>query len=89
MANLTMTRLVLAMIAALFLVVPASAAENDTSADREVKNRARLEELQALEAIQKRREFQLQQQQYREQDRQVIQPPPLDVPIMQPGGIRR
>lgn len=79
-------------IAAAFLMAlaaPAFAADNDTSADREVKNRARLEELQALEAIQKRREYQLQQQIYRELDRPIIQPPRLEVPIMQPGGVRR
>lgn len=71
------------------LAAPAFAADNDTSADREVKNRARLEELQALEAIQKRREYQLQQQIYRELDRQTVPPPRPDVPIMQPGGVRR
>ena len=71
------------------LAAPAFAADNDTSADREVKNRARLEELQALEAIQKRREYQLQQQIYRELDRQTVPPPGPDVPIMQPGGVRR
>lgn len=87
-----MIRLAFLTIAAAFmlaLAAPASAADNDTSADREVKNRARLEELQALEAIQKRREYQLQQQIYRELDRQVVPPPRPDVPIMQPGGVRR
>lgn len=82
--------LTLAATAMLALAAPASAADNDTTAEREVKNRAQLEELQALEAIQKRREYQMQQQQYREQDRQITTTPPrLEVPIMQPGGVRR
>lgn len=86
-----MMRLVfLAMAAAAMLVATAaSAADNDPTGDRQVKNRARLEDLQALEAIQKRREYQMQQQIYRELDRQVIPPPRPEVPIMQPGGVRR
>lgn len=86
-----MMRLAFLTIAAAFMMTLAwpAAADNDTSADREVKNRATAAELQALEAIQKRREFQQQQQINRELDRQPAQLVRPDVPIMQPGGVRR
>ncbi|RUM99828.1 hypothetical protein EET67_02795 [Pseudaminobacter arsenicus] len=81
--------LTMAAMAMLVLAAPASAADNDPPTERQIKNRARPEDLQALEAMQKRREYQQQQQIYRELDRPITQPPRLEVPIMQPGGVRR
>jgi hypothetical protein len=46
-------------------------------------------ELQALDRIQGRRDFQRQQQQYREQDRPRIEPQRLKVPRLQQGCQQR
>ena len=44
----------------------------------------RLNDLQILQSRQDRLNFQYQQRQFREQDRQVVVPQRLDVPVMKP-----
>ena len=74
-----------AAMALLFLPGPAQSAELLNGLDREALVRAgRIDELHILESRQRRREFQLQQQLYREQDRAVVRPRSraLKVPVM-------
>lgn len=77
------------VLAAAAVAVPAQTFSTDPLNRAERSRIIAPGELQALDRIQGRRDFQRQQQQYREQDRPRVEPQRLKIPRLQQGCQQR